>query len=801
MTVNTDPPKSSVSERRGQSLAPLQTNFSRPSARPTVIATRPNRPRPEEYQNDAEAGERVPLQTPVKRQSSKSGLRSIFSREKLPHKESTESKLSEIEETQDPAAQAAPDLAATLSPTLATPKTAFSTPTVVSSPIADPHRSKPSKSRQKTNEDKPVAGELGWKPPPLFQAYPQAIKHDNLPTPSLSAESILRIQATSSAKTSSTPNESSQADNPAARKKEAKEKKKHMRSLSETIGKTDWSPKIYVLVTTGYILQYSGSGKYDRLPEKMLQLGPKSVAFASDAIPGKHWVLQISQLNDENNAASTDTHRHLFSRFGFHRSHARRLTRSLLLVFNTPEEMSSWLLAVRAQIEARGGKKYVSEKAVDDDTEHQLETKPSTRQLVKKDPNRFSQAYLHPQSVIGVDDKDFSDQSRRSSYISFNRRSLVTQATPESRSESMSTTQTEVTSPVSGQTRFYSMGLKPEANGASPPPNGSAISTVLSTPDGPPRSPTFSVSMKRESVYPLNAPAIAETSDLSQPQQTVPDPILRSASPPAPNFSVPSFSKRFTARMGQGQMQIPRFPSAHRDETDTDEANAISAFPSPPQSPIKSISSVAMSESHEQIVSFRDSPQRRSLRISNSEDSLGDSRIMDPKLQHASRISKAAAAAAATSTPAQSSRPTSIIEHEPAHSQIPPQSPPETGYQTSRREQQRHRVSVFPTVTPNRPSTGPMLRRKSMPGLSVGPPALPPPDCPLPKIPSPIEPSLPEIAEQFPDPRECVSPPPSKGSRLRRKSLASAAPRPTHMPLPPATQSLGSRHPRTVNGI
>ncbi|GMG15082.1 unnamed protein product [Aspergillus oryzae] len=798
MTVNTEPPKSSVSERRGQTLAPLQTNFSRPSARPTVVATCPNRPRPEEYQNDGEAGERVPLQTPVKRQSSKSGLRSIFSREKLPHKESTDSKLSEIEERQDPAAQAAPDLAVPISPTLATPKTAFSTPTVMTSPIVDPHRSKASKSRQKTSEDKPAAGEIGWKPPPLFQAYPQAIKHDNLPTPSLSAESILRIQATTSAKQSSTQNESPQAENPAARKKEAKEKKKHMRSLSETIGKSDWSPKIYVLVTTGYILQYAGSGKYDRLPEKMLQLGPKSVAFASDAIPGKHWVLQISQINDENNATSTDTHRHLFSRFGFHRSHARRLTRSLLLVFNTPEEMSSWLLAVRAQIEARGGKKYVSERAVDDDTEHQLESKPSTRQLVKKDPNRFSQAYLHPQPVIGVDDKEFSDQSRRSSYISYNRRSIVTQATPESRSESMSTTQTEVTSPVSGQTRFYSMGMKPEANGASSPPNGSAISTVLSPLDGPPRSPTFSNSTKRESVYPSNAPTIAETSDLSEPQQTVPDPILRSASPPAPNFSVPSFSKKFTARMGQGQIQqVPRFPSTRRDETDPDEANPISAFPSPPQSPIKSISSVAMSESHEQVVPFRDSPQRRSLRISNSEDSLGDSRNLDPKLQHASRISKITGA---TSTASQSSRPPSIIEHEPARSQIP-QSPPEAGYQASRREQQRHRVSVFPTVTPNRPSTGPMLRRKSMPGLSVGPPALPPPDCPLPKIPSPIEPSLPEIAEQFPDPRVCISPPPSKGSRLRRKSLASAAPRPAHMPLPPATQSLGSRHPRTVNGI
>ncbi|KAE8376424.1 hypothetical protein BDV26DRAFT_234310 [Aspergillus bertholletiae] len=790
--MNAEPPTALLSGRRGQVLTPLQTSFSRSSA-PTAVATRPNRPRPEEYQNDGDAVERVPLQAPVKRQTSKSGLRSIFSREKLPHKESTDSKLSEIEETQDPVIQDTPDLAVSRSPTLATPKTGFLTPPVVTSPIAEPQRAKPSKSLQRTSEDKQAAGDIGWKPPPLFQAYPQAIKHDSLSTPALSAESILRMQATSSAKKSSTQNEASQAENPAARKKEAKEKKKHMRSLSETIGKTDWSPKIYVLATAGYILQYAGSGKYDRLPERMLHLGPKSVAFASDAIPGKHWVLQISQMNDENNATSTDTQRPLLSRLGFHRSHARRLTRSLLLVFDAPEDMSSWLLAVRAQIEARGGKKYVSERTVDNDWQHQLESKRSTRQLVKKDPNRFSQAYLYPQPVIGVDDKDFSDQSRRSSYISFNRRSLVTQATPESRSESISTTQSEVASPVNGQARFYSVGLKPEANGVGSPPNDNTISTVLSAVDA-----SFSNSTKRQSVYPSNAPVAADTPDLSQSQQMLPDPILRSASPPAPNFSVPSFSRRFTARMGQGQMsQMPRCPSTCRDETDADEAHTISAFPSPPQSPIKGINSIAMSESHEQVVPFRDSPRRRSLRVSNSEDSLGDARNPDPKLQHTSRMSKAAAV---TPTATQPSRPLSITEHEPAHSHVP-QSPPETGSQTSRREQQRLRVSVFPTVTPNRPLTGPMLRRKSMPGLSVGPPALPPPDCPLPKIPSPTDPSLPEVAEQFPHPRMCVSPPPSMSSRLRQKNLVSGAPRPAHMPLPPATQSLGSRHPRAVNGI
>ncbi|KAE8145991.1 hypothetical protein BDV25DRAFT_163437 [Aspergillus avenaceus] len=784
MTANTQSSKSSVSERRGQSLTPLQTNFSRPGARPAIIPTRPNRPRPEEYQNDSDTGERVPLQqTPVKRQSSKSGLRSIFSREKLP-KDGNDAKLSGIEEGQDSVLQPTARPPAPTSPTLATPKTTFSTPTTVTSPTSEPLKaSKNSKSRQKPSDDKSAAGEIGWKPPPLFQAYPQAIKHDTLLVPSLSADSILRVQATSAAKNSKAQNESSQTENAGARKKESKEKKKHMRTLSETIGKSDWSEKIYVLVTAGYILQYTGSGKYDRLPEKMLQLGPKSVAFASDAIPGKHWVLQISQVTDENNTASADVHRPLFSRLGFHRSSARRLTRSLLLVFNAPEDMSSWLLSVRALIEARGGKKYVSERAGDDDIADDLEAKPSTRQMVRKDPNRFSQTFLQPQSTVGVDDKESTtDQSRRSSYVSLKRRSLVTQPTPESRSETMSTTQTEITSPVSGQARFYSV------NPGSSTPNGSVISTGLAALDGPPRSPTFKVQESKP-------PTIVETPIIPQSLTMFPDPILRSASPPAPNFSVPSFSKRFTARMGQ-------FPHLSRAPSLKDEAaqsDPISAFPSPPHSPIKSIDSFAASESHEPMVPFRDSSQRRSSRISTSEDSLGETQNQDAKLHLASRVPKPAIA---SSNASQSSRPSSIVDRETGTHHQFAQSPPPTGDPSSRREQ-RQRVSVFPSPGSNRVPTGPMLRRKSMPGLS-GPPAVPPPDCPLPKIPSSIEQSLPDIVEQFPDPRTCASPPPMKGPRLRRKSLANSGrltPVPASKPVPLQTQSLGSRHPRVVNGI
>ncbi|PLB47764.1 peptidase family M20/M25/M40 protein, partial [Aspergillus steynii IBT 23096] len=599
MALDHEHSQSSVGERRGQPLAPLQTNFSRPTSRPLLVTSpRTQRPRPEEYQNDEEHNERVPLHaTPVKRQTSKSGLRGLFGRDKTARKAPSDAKLSGIDEVQFSAPKGEPGPAAPLSPTSA------STPVAVPSSATEPYRAKtPSKSRGRQSEEKP-SEDSAWKPPPLFQAFPQSIKHDTLPCPGLSIDSILRFHATSAAKSGNVrdedhaaqhTNKGAGADDPAVRKKkEDKEKRKHLRSLSETIGKTEWSQKIYVLTTSGYILQYPNGGKHDRLPEKMLQLGPKSVAFASDAIPGKHWVLQVSQSSEDQPSTNTETHRPLLSRLGFHRSHAKRLARSFLLVFHTPEDLSSWLLAVRAQIEARGGKKYVTERVFDDDMEHQLHSQTSARQLVRKDPNRFSQTFLQPQQSATSDEQEstVTDQSRRSSHVSLNRRSLVMPSAPESRSESISTTHTDVVSPVSvsgnGQGRFYS-SVSPGGVPMSPPKNEkSAISTVLSALDNS-ASPTMSTPRKRQSLNLQQASTATETPEIPRSQSVAPDPLLRSASPPAPNFSVPSFSQRFAAKNGPNRLSHMPGPSSIRGgEMPVDPAEIMSTFSSPPQSPGK----------------------------------------------------------------------------------------------------------------------------------------------------------------------------------------------------------------------
>lgn len=806
MSLDQQPHQPSVSERRGQRLAPLQTNFSRPTAGASVpfvppaaapgppstpsAIPRPQRLRPTDYQYESE-GARVPLQqTPVKRQTSKSGLRGLFARDKPSRKPNTDTGLAEIDEAHTTVTQTVTVSDTPLSPSIcATPRTIMSTSTLVASPTGEASRTKlVSQSRGKTSDSRPVAGDHGWKPPPLFQVYPQAIKHSCLWAPVMSTESILRIQATAKSNSSSKdvdpqgnhpPSEGASAE----RKKKEDKEKRHMRTVSETIGKTDWAQKIYVLVTSGYILQYSGSGKHDRLPEKMLQVGPRSVAFASDAIPGKHYVLQISQSSEEDGTATVDTHRPLFSRLGFHRSHARRWARTFLLVFSNAEDMSSWLLAVRAQIEACGGKKYVSENPYDEAWEHQLRPKQSIRQIVQKDPNRFSNIYLQPQQSAGSDERDqaLSDQSRRSSYISLQRRSMVYQSGAESRSNSMSTTQTDVTPPVNGYGRLYSS--VPPPSGPSTLPNGLAVPGAY--PPSLPQSPTSASLPKRLSSY-LAGSASIEGHEPPRSQSTVPEPILRSTSPPAPNFSVPSFSKRFGAKTAQAQiLQDPRLDSDRsiglRHQGSNEELDTLSSFPSPPQSPTRNMSRTDLNGIYEDLSPVRNVSPRRQLRIISSEDSLADS-----QRSHDYRNPLPPRLPITYTMTTHSSRPPSIaidpLTKLPSNPQ-PTRSTSKGGNQ-SRLELQRDRV--YPTEHGGRPPS--MARRKSMPGLSVGPPAAPPPNCPLPKIPSPIDPHRPVLLPSASTTARSSQVPPSKTLRDRQRSFAniSAPTSPTNLPAPPS---------------
>ncbi|KAJ5253066.1 hypothetical protein N7489_003476 [Penicillium chrysogenum] len=739
-----NPDQPSIGERRGRRLAPLQTNFSRPAAEKRV-----QRPRPSEYPSINGSEGPVPLHGPVKQKSSKTSLRSLFG-----HKSSrADPKLEEIIEAQ-PEPQTAIFSKTPLSPSIMSPRTIDTNPTITSPTIASPtERSRVAfkSSRPKPDPKQVNQEQYGWKPPPLFQAYPQSTKHDCLLAPALSADSILRLHATTArSSTDDSPANPLEQDEAAdaARKKREQKQRKHLRTLSGTINKEDWTQKIYVLATTGYILQYAGEGKHDRLPERMLLLGPKSVAFASDAIPGKHWVVQVSHNPTADDSAVPEPPKPRFSRFGFHKPNNRRFSRNFLLVFDNPDDMIGWLVAVRAEIEKRGGRKFTQEKHSDEDTMPQLRSKTSVRQMVKKDPHRISSLFLQPQALQSPTEEEDGHsvggatwQSRRSSYVSVNRRSII-----ESRSGSVSTSRTEATNPTNGSASIGS-DIRSSSFTSSNIPNSPPMGAGAFRPDEPlpedldriyTRSPPTSNHGKRQSSYKPSPPQPPPITDFTESQATHPPPIpealIRSASPPAPNFSVPSFSKKFVPRSGAIPVSHASPPSSingfsRRADTDPN----MSAFASPPQSPTFSVASSRYTDSSE---------LRRVLRPSNSEDALTKTVRSAQNAQNFSRAPITAPPTGPLPDPRASSRPVSLIAR-PSTSrksnnatQVQPASPPADPIP-------RKRVS---TAYPHNQAGPNMLRRKSMPGLglTIGPPSAPPPNCPLPSLPplpSPPSPS------------------------------------------------------------
>jgi hypothetical protein len=350
-------------------------------------------------------------------------------------------------------------------------------------------------------------------------------------------------------------------------KKTEKARAKHRRQVSGSISKADWTQKIFVLVTSGYLLQYSGEGSFDRLPEKMMQLGKDSVAFASDVIPGKHWVLQISQAMDADGTPAADS-RSLLSRLTFRGADYRRSCTSLLLVLNSAEDMDSWIAVVRREIEALGGKKHVSEtgKPKPDEKVMQLKAQPSHRYhdqysnpaspqslafgpppWVKEKENKLQQeledaasALIRPHSssirpstghrsitnsIKSHDSRQLDnlrDSTHRFSYVSSGQRTLIT-----SQGSSPATSPTRESIPS-----FDDFPPKISMEDVRPRPNAAAINE------------------RRRSMQAMQIPVLEAQQQIKKLRHsTYSGPnksVVRDSSPATPNFSVPnSSSKRY----------------------------------------------------------------------------------------------------------------------------------------------------------------------------------------------------------------------------------------------------------------
>ncbi|KAK5146228.1 hypothetical protein LTR04_001095 [Oleoguttula sp. CCFEE 6159] len=246
-----------------------------------------------------------------------------------------------------------------------------------------------------------------WDPPPLFQAYPQSTKHAMLQASNLSADMILRghghttrkqhslIQGMMGSMVDVSRVVTEGTDVWRVERNQRRLSSQSVRSIESTLH-VEVVEKIYCLVTSGFVLQYNSDGPSDRLPEKVLQLGTDSAAFASDLVPGKPFVLQISQTADIEGTKSVNLQSSLLSRLVHRNAAARRMTSSFLLILESAEELDSWMIAVRQEIEALGGKRVrpeLSARQKADElarTEKTLRERPSHRYLVRRDPSRIS---------------------------------------------------------------------------------------------------------------------------------------------------------------------------------------------------------------------------------------------------------------------------------------------------------------------------------------------------------------------------------------------------------------------------
>ncbi|KAL1649978.1 hypothetical protein SLS58_001354 [Diplodia intermedia] len=379
----------SVGSRRGQkNLPPLQTQLDSAQV-PHSSRWRRSRavvPPPPEPKVAPPPPQPVP-DPPAKLENRKStmSLFSLFSRPRVErargHHEIGLPTIPDVAETKPITA---------LSPVTATPHSAPSKP-------ADQRAMTPKSRGSSFNRKSRTGGSSNWEPPPLFQAYPQALKHAMLPATNASAEAIMSTQAHKRQYSILKENLQSKLDlsnggdeaSPATEKLQKREKRM---STSSTLAAPDMTHKIYVLSTSGHLLQYSGDGPSERMPEKILQLGRDSAAFACDLIPGKHWVLQISQSTTDDGTVTAQQPRSLLSRFRMQGAAAKRTTAILLLVFDAPEEMGEWLTAIRQEIDILAGRKTRSDVDQENSQENggpKLTTMPSHRYYVQRDPSRF----------------------------------------------------------------------------------------------------------------------------------------------------------------------------------------------------------------------------------------------------------------------------------------------------------------------------------------------------------------------------------------------------------------------------
>lgn len=338
-------------------------------------------------------------QDKINRRESKLGLRSILSRSRIIRQggdiPTSPRRAKDPSESRHPEVEAVP-LAHYSSPYSKTVAVSHTAPRPLTATDED------SSTAPSLDSDKPLAARIETKgtksdaspieAPPLYKSYPQAVRYTTLPALVASADSLIKAQEKkANGEPVPIPAEQSQGMLGLRRK--------HRRSKSGSAS-SDWSQSVFILTTSGWLLEYTSEGPFDRLPQKMMRLSKTSAAFASDLIPGRHWVLQVSSSmgSDGVAVATPDPGRSFLSRFPFRgpNSPEKRITSNMLLVFEGPTEMDGWLASLRGTIEVLGGRKSVSETGKPKpESTAQLRGQASQRTLVNRDSARYSQNSGH----------------------------------------------------------------------------------------------------------------------------------------------------------------------------------------------------------------------------------------------------------------------------------------------------------------------------------------------------------------------------------------------------------------------
>jgi hypothetical protein len=175
---------------------------------------------------------------------------------------------------------------------------------------------------------------------PLCVAYVQAIKRSVLPACTHASEKILHQE---------------NGRNPSRRGRVIHH---HQANQSADLS---WTKKLFVLVP-GKILQYSADGSDDRLPEKLLQLTASSLAYATDAIPGRPWVLQVYAAAGQDGNPMSHRRNTFITKVTFWGGWRNSIS-SLLMVFESGDDMDSWMGIIRAEAAKLGSAEKAKEES------------------------------------------------------------------------------------------------------------------------------------------------------------------------------------------------------------------------------------------------------------------------------------------------------------------------------------------------------------------------------------------------------------------------------------------------------